>query len=588
MAAALRSPAASARADAATSSSKARSPSIAACTAPAGDAHRADRLTLGRGQRGSRRRRSSEPRPGSRVRRGGVRALGPGRAASAPGARRAGRAERRAQVVEHGVDGGLPRRGVVEGGFQRARPAPRPTPGADRRWSRPRRWPRAARGRRRARSRASASGCRSRRVGAPAGSCRRGDRPRRGAAPRRRRRPPRSRRRGRRRRRRRPSRRNRRRSSSSSSVVAPVDHGAQRPVPTGRAAGRAQQPQVVVEAGEQAVDAERPAAGRGQLDGEGHAVEAPADLGHQRRVGVAGPAGARRTVEEELLGLAGSPSSARAVSPSAGIGSTRSPATPRRSRLVARTTAVGARGEEPTTNAATAPSTCSQLSSTRRRAADAQPFVHEPLEGLLGALDHAEGGGHGLDDELGAHRHQVDEGAPAGERRRGRRGRDGGEPGLADAAGSEQGDEPIGCQGVGEAGQLGVAADERRPRAGQPRDPGRRGGRRAARSAPPSPPARGDRPHRACAAATTRGSRPCAPRCAAAARSRRWSGGRRVPDSTSASRADISAGSTVATDPSSRRTRGHSVVVPWWPRMCAAAAGRTLQSSTDQLLWRTR
>ena len=233
---------------------------------------------------------------------------------------------------------------------------------------------------------------------------------------------------------------------------------------------------MIVEAGEQAVDAERPAARRSQLDGEGHALEAPADLGHQRRVGVAG-CRARGTVEEELLGLAGV----------AVVRSTGQPECRDRQHPLARDAEAlpagrqhdrgRARGEEADDERGHRSEHVLAVVEHEEGAADPHPFVHQPLERLLGALDHVEGGGHGLDDQLRAHRHQIDEGAPAGERRRGRRGRDGGEPGLAHATGSEQGDEPIGCQGVGEAGQLGVAADERRPRAGQPRDPGRRGGR---------------------------------------------------------------------------------------------------------------
>ena len=78
------------------------------------------------------------------------------------------RPRRRWRDPRHGVVDGLPAR--------RPRRGPLQVPSA---MVRPRRWPPAARRRTRERSRASASGCRSRRVGAPRGSCRRGGRPRR-------------------------------------------------------------------------------------------------------------------------------------------------------------------------------------------------------------------------------------------------------------------------------------------------------------------------------------------------------------------------------------------------------------------------
>ncbi len=63
-------------------------------------------------------------------------------------------------------------------------------------------------------------------------------------------------------------------------VVAPADGVAQRAVAVGHAGAGGQEPQPLVEAGFQPVEAERREPGRGQLDGQCHAVQRPAQCGH--------------------------------------------------------------------------------------------------------------------------------------------------------------------------------------------------------------------------------------------------------------------------------------------------------------------
>jgi hypothetical protein len=69
-------------------------------------------------------------------------------------------------------------------------------------------------------------------------------------------------------------------------VPAPVDHRAQCPVPGQRdPAAAGQQPEPVVQAGRDLVRGQGAQPGRGQLDGQRHAVKRPADPGHRGRVG---------------------------------------------------------------------------------------------------------------------------------------------------------------------------------------------------------------------------------------------------------------------------------------------------------------
>src|SRR5262245_45606245 len=98
---------------------------------------------------------------------------------------------------------------------------------------------------------------------------------------------------------------------------------------------------------------------------------------------------------------------------------------------------------------------------------------------------------------------------------------------------------------------------------------------------------------RACAAGTTRGSRPCGPTRTGARRSRRWWRARRaaptplLPDQTRPRRPirlgcspDQSAVVRAGTDRAFRRIRGGSVVDPWWARMAGARHERTIDPVT--------
>ncbi len=67
-------------------------------------------------------------------------------------------------------------------------------------------------------------------------------------------------------------------------VVGPVERGPQRPVALVGPAPPGQHPQAVAEPGLQPVEADRRQPGGGQLDGERHAVERPADARHPRPV----------------------------------------------------------------------------------------------------------------------------------------------------------------------------------------------------------------------------------------------------------------------------------------------------------------
>ena len=90
-------------------------------------------------------------------------------------------------------------------------------------------------------------------------------------------------------------------------VVAPADGLAHRAVTIGHARAGGEEPQLLVEAGFQPVEAERHKPGRGQLDGQCHAVQRLAQSGHAygvRRRDVAGRCGHPRREQVDRIAAA--------------------------------------------------------------------------------------------------------------------------------------------------------------------------------------------------------------------------------------------------------------------------------------------
>ena len=184
----------------------------------------------------------------------------------------------------------------------------------------------------------------------------------------------------------------------------------------------------------------------------------------------------------------------------------------------------GQRASRRSTNGATPSERCSQLSSTSRawrsaRAASTDSSMLRPC-----CSPKAERGRYrGADHRRIGDRHEVDEPHAVVEVAGQVRGDGQRQSGLAHAAGADGGDLAVRPDGVAQFGALLGSADERvqrrreaRPAPGWSARPGpaRPRGRRAPDDPGPQ----------ACAAARTRGSRPCAPRCTAAHRSRRCCG----------------------------------------------------------------
>ena len=173
----------------------------------------------------------------------------------------------------------------------------------------------------------------------------------------------------------------------------------------------------------------------------------------------------------EPAGPSGCPSATR---DSGGTVTVRSPGMASRSRLVASTVRSAQLASSFSTNGGDHLEQVLAVVEHQQRRAAGQVLVQRRVQRPARPLADAEQRRDGLADEPLAHRDQVDEhGAGRVPRRRGL-GRPGRQPGLAHAAGADQGHHPAAGQGRQYRGLLPVPADEAGPGRGQPgHQPGR-------------------------------------------------------------------------------------------------------------------
>ena len=225
---------------------------------------------------------------------------------------------------------------------------------------------------------------------------------------------------------------------------------------------------------------------------------------------------------------ASAPSSSSGCNDRPGTGKTCSNGSMRRVRLVASTRVCGHVASSRSTKTATPSTRCSQLSSTirasdlPRRARTASSMVPPGRSATPRTAATAAATIPG--SEIGTR--STNQTASADLDRLG--GDRDGEPGLAHAAGTDGGDEPVTGDGRAQCLSLRRPADEGRERRGDRRRQRPRGGEGCGHHGATGPVgarrlgsrrawlrswrARGGRRRRACGAATTRGSRPCARR----------------------------------------------------------------------------
>ena len=159
-----------------------------------------------------------------------------------------------------------------------------------------------------------------------------------------------------------------------------------------------------------------------------------------------------------------STNSTGASSPSGGTATTRSPPTPRRSRLVASTTSSGQSARAVSTQRRGVVQDVLAVVEDDQRRPTAERLADDDLERGLGLVDHVEGGGHCRHQAAAVDRDEVDE-RPSTREGRGEalRGRHG-QPGLADAPRAHQRDHPVLADRGRHLGQVVDPADEARPR----------------------------------------------------------------------------------------------------------------------------
>ena len=154
-------------------------------------------------------------------------------------------------------------------------------------------------------------------------------------------------------------------------VVAPLDRRLQRLLPRQRGLAAGQQPEAIVQLAANLLDREQLHAGGRELQRQRDAVEPAADVGDRLGVVVGQREVRRDRCARSMNSCTAWEAATACVSRASGGGAasertanSRSPSTPRPSRLVARTRRLAAGLEEVVDEAATAASRCSQLSRT--------------------------------------------------------------------------------------------------------------------------------------------------------------------------------------------------------------------------------